>query len=242
MTTFYNSIAPYYDLVFPAQQAQVTFAAEVFEGKKLILDAGCATGSLLLELAEKGHQVHGFDLDEQMIRLARQKASAAGIEATFEVGDLLAMGPSWPLGRFNGVICAGNTLVHLAPEDVAKAFDGFAGKIPKGGRLVVQILNYDRILEDEVDTLPPIDTDRVTFTRTYDLSPLPGHLDFHTELYVKDEDRRIQNTVPLYPLRCHDLVQAGHAAGFRERAVYGSFRKDPYSETSYACILVAEKA
>ncbi len=241
MSAFYESMAPYYDLVFPVQKAQIDFAADAFEGKERLLDAGCATGSLLLELAKGGHQVQGFDLDEEMIRSARQKALDAGIEATFQVGNLTEMSPSWPMGQFDGLICVGNTLVHLNPEAASSVFQGFGQKLEKGGRLVVQILNYDRIIDDEVDTLPPIDNAHVTFTRTYDLSPLPHHLDFHTELYVKAEDRRIENTVPLYPLRCHDLIQAAHASGFREVATYGSFRKDPHSATSYACVLVAEK-
>ena len=43
-----------------------------------LLDVGCGTGRLLLPLAKRGYWVVGVDLSEEMLRVAGQKAEAAG--------------------------------------------------------------------------------------------------------------------------------------------------------------------
>src|SRR3546814_8129892 len=50
-----------------------------------ILDAGCGSGPLLVDLGERGASVAGFDGSSAMIRLARERL---GDEADLQVADL----------------------------------------------------------------------------------------------------------------------------------------------------------
>ena len=50
---------------------------------KAILDIGCGTGRHAIELARRGYRVTGFDLSEGQLRLAREKAAAAGVVVDF---------------------------------------------------------------------------------------------------------------------------------------------------------------
>lgn len=52
-----------------------------------ILDIGCGTGRHAIELARRGYRVTGFDLSEGQLRLAREKAAAAGVVVEFERRD-----------------------------------------------------------------------------------------------------------------------------------------------------------
>ncbi|MGW6447329.1 class I SAM-dependent methyltransferase [Lentzea sp. NPDC055074] len=52
-----------------------------------VVDLGCGTGSLSVLLAEAGHDVHGLDFSEEMVKAARAKASAAGVDVDFVPGD-----------------------------------------------------------------------------------------------------------------------------------------------------------
>jgi ubiquinone/menaquinone biosynthesis C-methylase UbiE len=52
-----------------------------------VLDVGCGTGFLALQLAALGHRVFGVDLADEMLELARSKAAAAVLTAHFELGD-----------------------------------------------------------------------------------------------------------------------------------------------------------
>jgi 2-polyprenyl-3-methyl-5-hydroxy-6-metoxy-1,4-benzoquinol methylase len=54
---------------------------------KRILDIGCGTGRHAIELAKRGYRVTGFDLSEGQLRLAKQKAEAAGATVDFQRRD-----------------------------------------------------------------------------------------------------------------------------------------------------------
>lgn len=52
-----------------------------------ILDVGCGTGRHSIELAKRGYNVTGFDLSEDQLKAARQKAKAAKVDIDFFQGD-----------------------------------------------------------------------------------------------------------------------------------------------------------
>lgn len=82
-----------------------------------ILDAGCGTGRIGGYLHNAGHHVTGVDVDPYLIDVARQDFP----EATWEVGDLAAEGsiPTSGMGdgTFDLIVCAGNVVGFLAPEE-----------------------------------------------------------------------------------------------------------------------------
>src|SRR5215468_4367288 len=52
-----------------------------------VLDAGCGTGFLSLELASRGHRVTGIDFAPAMLAEARRKAEQQGAAVRFEEAD-----------------------------------------------------------------------------------------------------------------------------------------------------------
>lgn len=96
-----------------------------------ILDAGCGTGRVGGELARRGHQVSGVDVDEHLL-------SVAGVdfpEATWVLGDL-ATGDV-PQGPFDLVFTAGNVLTFLNPDERPKALVALANVLADDGRMVM---------------------------------------------------------------------------------------------------------
>jgi 2-polyprenyl-6-hydroxyphenyl methylase/3-demethylubiquinone-9 3-methyltransferase len=51
-----------------------------------VADIGCGAGTQCRLWAELGHRVHGVDVNEPLIQLARQRAHEAGLEIRFDVG------------------------------------------------------------------------------------------------------------------------------------------------------------
>lgn len=78
-----------------------------------ILDAGCGTGTLACELADRGAEVVGVDLSANLIALAQQRSSIGANERkiTFVCGDLLD--PAH--GAFDYVVSM-DSLIHYDPE------------------------------------------------------------------------------------------------------------------------------
>lgn len=81
-----------------------------------VLDLGCGTGDLVMEMAERGHEAWGVDFVPRAISLAKTKAKLRGMEgeATFLVGDALEVEA---LGRtFDTVLDCGLFHTFSDPE------------------------------------------------------------------------------------------------------------------------------
>ena len=63
------------------------FSEELGEEKQRILDVGTGIGFLALPLAERGHDVVGIDLSDEMILKARERAKERGLDLDLRIGD-----------------------------------------------------------------------------------------------------------------------------------------------------------
>jgi SAM-dependent methyltransferase len=52
-----------------------------------LLDLGCGTGRVALDLARDGHDVHGLDLDPSLVAAFNERAAASGLSATATEAD-----------------------------------------------------------------------------------------------------------------------------------------------------------
>lgn len=95
----------------------LSWLPENLEGVR-ILDAGCGTGMLSIEAAERGAEVVAIDLSPTLVELAAQRASALPLKGRidFRVGDM--SDPA--LGEFDHVV-AMDSLIHYRAEDMVAA-------------------------------------------------------------------------------------------------------------------------
>ncbi len=94
-----------------------------------VLDAGCGTGRVAVELARRGFEVAGVDIDSEMISGARAKAPELGWHqmdlTVFDLGE-----------AFDAVVMAGNVLLFTAPGTEAAVVGRCAAHLSPGGALV----------------------------------------------------------------------------------------------------------
>jgi SAM-dependent methyltransferase len=94
-----------------------------------VLDAGCGTGRVAVELARRGIEVVGADIDPSMLDVARRRAP--GIR--WAQSDLALL----DLGRtFDVVVMAGNVPLFTSPGTQAALVAGCARHVAPGGVLV----------------------------------------------------------------------------------------------------------
>ncbi|WBH15588.1 magnesium protoporphyrin IX methyltransferase [Sphingomonas radiodurans] len=77
-----------------------------------LLDAGCGTGALAVEAAQRGANVVAIDVAGSLVKIARDRAPQ-GLNIDWRVGDMLD--PS--LGRFDHVV-AMDSLIHYKTFDI----------------------------------------------------------------------------------------------------------------------------
>ena len=94
-----------------------------------VLDAGCGTGRVGRELARRGLDVVGIDIDPEMLDTARSKAP----DVDWRLADLASV----DLGRtFDVIVMAGNVMIFLEPGTEPTVVANMARHLAPGGVLI----------------------------------------------------------------------------------------------------------
>lgn len=235
---FYQALAKYYDEIFPLKEVQLAFLQDYLERESLtsVLDIGCGTGSYAIELNFRGVEVLGLDLSKEMIEISRQKAREKRSSAAFAVEDMRDL--SGIQDQFDGIVCLGNTLAHVFGEcELKQVFSQFR---EKGRRLLLQIVNYDKILLQNIQELAVIKTDNLIFHRYYTHRP-DRRIDFSMEIELLNSNDRVTAVNLLFPLKYEVLKSALLDTGWEITASWGGFSNEPWTKDSSATIIEAAR-
>ncbi len=82
-----------------------------------VLDVACGSGNLAVVAAQKGADVTGVDIADNLIESAKERAAAAGLNIKFEVGDAEAM--PYADGEFDLVMTMYGAMFAPRPDVVA---------------------------------------------------------------------------------------------------------------------------
>jgi len=202
-------------------------------GRLPLIDVGCGTGEHSEALSAEGFAVIGVDRSFAML----EKAAAAYERPRFVAGDMARV-PLRGAGIAGGALCLGNTLVSLLADDEMEALLGTLRRLlGAGAPFLIQILNYERILEKKIRHLPlnfrpggenelvylrildPIDAKRLRFeVITLERTPPDG----------ESRIAQIDSTV-LRPWKPEELRRFLEKAGFGELGLFGSYAGEPFS-------------
>lgn len=126
-----------------AVHGEADLTCELVPPGSRVLDAGCGTGRVAIELHRRGYLTLGVDLDESMLGQARLAAPGlAWLLADLATLDLAAH--VTPAG-FDLALLAGNVMVNLAPGTEASVIAHLAATVRARG-LVVAGFRLDRQL------------------------------------------------------------------------------------------------
>lgn len=98
-------------------------------GVRSVLDAGCGTGRVAIELSRRGLAVAGVDVDPAMISTARRKAA----ELDWHLRDLATfdLGTTWDVA-----VMAGNVMIFVEPGTEGEVLRRVAVHVSPGGLVV----------------------------------------------------------------------------------------------------------
>ena len=142
-----------------------------------LLDIGCGTGTLSVELAKRGYTVTATDLSEEMLQIARYRANESETAMEIYVYDMLD-----PIGlKFDTVIASMDVLNHLTDlEDVQFGLTNIYQALNPNGLFIFDVLSSEYI--DALDGYSEDDTE----------------FNFHWECHKGDKPHSIVHTVTLH--------------------------------------------
>ena len=239
--SFYEQIAPYYHHIFKINVNQVNFIkSKIPESDSSILDIGCGIGTLSFELTQYYKNLLGIDMDAEMIRAASIKKGTNTEAIQFLQLSMLKLDASIDKNSVDGIVCFGNTLVHLnSLDEIADFLQQSKTALKPNKKLLVQIVNYDKILTKDIKQLPLLENDEIVFYRNYYYRKLENKINFNTRLMVKSTQQIIENSIELLPLLKKEIALLLNEAGFNNCNFYGNFKQESYTIDSPALIIEA---
>ncbi|MEX0761351.1 MAG: class I SAM-dependent methyltransferase [Dehalococcoidia bacterium] len=254
----YKAWAEWYDVFYStAPPDDIDFYVSLArESGGPVLEMGVGTGRIAIPTASEGIDVIGVDLNEPMLRRARQKIDAAGplpgdIELVQADMRRLALGGrTFPLVT----IPARTLLLATTPEDQAAALRAAARHVAPGGRLAFNVFAPDpEMLTDTSDE--PFEMGEAVNPETgrrcvlsavnrFDTTAQTNHgLQIVEEL---DDDGAVVRSVTLDVLvrylQLDEALALAEQAGLAVTDVFGDFHRSPLDDDSEEMIFICEKS
>lgn len=245
---FYEELADSYDEMID-WQARLEYEKEKFEklfkqfGVKKILDAACGTGMHSILFSGSGFKVVGADNSQAMLAQARINAKEHGEKGIrFVQADFVNL-TAVVRGRFDAVVCLGNSLPHLVEDqDIIKALKEFYSLLRTDGLLIMQIVHFDHYLDSSESAVAVTEGIRdgrpVTFRRHYEFKGTK--VIFHVSVYDR-ESRELLETFssPLNAIRKELLETFMEKVGFANIQFYHDLGLKPLSPEDKSLIVIA---
>ncbi len=127
--------------------AEADFIQSLQPSPRSVLDAGCGTGRVAIELARRGLDVVGIDISTAML----VRASLAAPQLSWRLGDICRVRLE---RRFDAIVLAGNVMLFLAKGSEELALQNMALHLAPGGSLITGFyLSMGRLQLDDFDRL-----------------------------------------------------------------------------------------
>lgn len=247
MPSLYDSV-DLYDLIAPRDAAMEAFYrdAALANGPR-VLELACGSGRLAVPLAKAGLGVVGIDLSEPMLARAREKAA----EQRVAVETLRLDMRGFELGgrRFETVMIAANSIMHLLTADDFRGFFGSVARhLAPGGKLLfdcfvpsVTLLSRPGQRQSMTTLLHP-ELGQVSVEEIIDYDPFTQIA--HTKWFWSIGDRRDFKVMDLsmrqiFPQELPLLLEVN---GFRLIERFGDFERTPFSTANWRQVCICEAA
>lgn len=120
------------------------------QGACRIFDAATGTGFHAVQLRRAGFEVIANDGSPDMVKKARDNFASRGLNIPTACLDWRTLYPR-DLGRFDAVLCLGNSLCHLyESEQRIQVLERFRALLKPGGLLLIDQCNFPRLLSGDV--------------------------------------------------------------------------------------------
>lgn len=201
-------------------QAEVSFVLDqvIRTSSDTILDLACGQGRHTLALRQRGYDVIGVDMSNQLLAMAEAEASKQGIKASFIHQDMRQLRLDRTFDVILILFCPFGIYSDAVNHDILK---GVAHHLKPGGRFFMEIHNLFRFVRRMLQTQ--------TSNAVLDLQTLT--------LWDRTEG---ENELPLRLYTVPELKERFIAAGLEIKQIWGGYDQSAYDFDSDRLLILAE--
>ena len=242
--TFYNSASAYYDKMIDfdsaLQKRKILLSNFIYEKIKSVADVGCGTGVDSISLSQLGLNVTSFDPSAEMINTARTNSEKHNSKIdffNFSADEI----PKTFYNKFDLVVSLGNTLANIPSGKIEKSVAKLFKLLKNDGRVLIQILNYQKILKEKERIVNITKQDDEYFIRFYDFGK--KDLTFNILKFNSDQTSRKELiSTKIFPYKAKELKKVFIETGFKKIELFGGLDKKPFDvKASSDLVLIAQK-
>jgi glycine/sarcosine N-methyltransferase len=229
---FYNELASDYDNM-------ISFEKTVENKKKLLknfvtdemksaADIGCGSGVDSISLSSLGLKVTAFDPSTEMLQVAKANSK----RMNFKIGFHNYSADNIPTefnNNFDLVTSLGNTFANIPKEKFLTSLQRCYEILKPKGQLLIQVLNYEKILADEQRIVNITEAADKYFIRFYDFLNEQIIFNILTFSRAKPSESKLIST-EIYPYSSEFLSIELRRAGFSSANFYSNLELSPYSK------------
>lgn len=241
---FYNSASIYYDKMIDfnsaLQKRKILLSNFVDDKIKSVADVGCGTGVDSISLFQLGLNVTAFDPSIEMINVAKENCINTNTQIDFNNYSASEI-PKTFYNKFDFVVSLGNTVANINQKQLEQSLVRFYKMLKSDGNILIQILNYEKILKDQERIVNITKKDNEYFIRFYDFGK--KELTFNILRFSADKtlEKELIST-KIFPYKVKEIRGILKKIGFEKIELFGGLDKNPFdANTSNDLVLLVKK-
>lgn len=247
---YFDQFAAFYDAAYGQQTGVVEEDVQFYvdlarEADGPVLEVGCGTGRIYLELLRAGIDADGIDLSSGMLEVLREKAAAEELEPSVREADVTSFQPD---REYALVIVPFRAFLHLTTaDDQLSALERIHDTLAPGGRLALNVFtpNFEVICEaygEWEETTLEVDGETYTYRTVTELADEVEQLvQLRSEVLTSDGERRFERDTLLAFVSKREFELLFRQSPFSSWEVYGGFEYDPLEDSSQEMVWIADR-
>jgi glycine/sarcosine N-methyltransferase len=224
--TFYDEIASEYDEMISFETAidkkKIFLKTLINQNSKTAADIGCGSGVDSIALSLSGLKVVAFDPSSEMLKTAESNSKRMNVQPVFHNSTADKI-PNEFDNNFDLVLSLGNTLANISNDKLQKSIQRCYDILKPSGQLIVQILNYEKILADKKRIINITEGKNKFFIRFYDFNDEQIVFNILTFSKSNISEYKLSST-EIYPHNAEIFESGLRASGFNEVKFFGDLQ------------------
>ena len=206
-----------------------------------VLELACGSGRLTIPLKEKGFNIRGLDISQEMLNLAKEKAKRRNIELDLVKGDMTDFDLN---EKFKLIFVPAQSLSHLySVSEIEKCFACVKKHLTDDGGFLIELFNPSlEILRQKPDKIYPqgnIGNIAVDSKSSYDSATQIKHI----ELIFREGNGKPDPTLTFkmrqfFPQEIDALLKYN---GFRIEQKFGDHLENEFDTDSQKQLIICQK-